>query len=152
MQNNFLMGVKFWTSWGVAPTIFKITLLRWLFSKMVSNLTILEGIFETKFQPQNRQVKHQFFKNPLQQGVFENFLGKTPTCLELYSHKKVVVHFFIPMLLLPKTPSLTYPNIKKFKRPKMDHFTSLHSLHSLTSLTSLTHSLHKVDSGDQRKF
>ena len=44
------MGVKFWTSWGVAPTIFKITLLRWLFSKMVSNLTILEGILETKFQ------------------------------------------------------------------------------------------------------
>ena len=44
------MGVKFWTSWGVAPTIFKITLLRWLFSKMVSNLTILEGIFKTKFQ------------------------------------------------------------------------------------------------------
>ena len=27
------------------------------------------------------------------------------------------------MLLLPKTPPLTYPNIKKFKGPKMDHFT-----------------------------
>ena len=50
MQNNFLMGVKFWTSWGVARTIFKITMLRRLFSKMVSNLTVLEGIFETKFQ------------------------------------------------------------------------------------------------------
>ena len=50
MHNNFLMGVKFWSSWGVAPTIFKITLLQWFFSKMVSNLMILEGIFETKFQ------------------------------------------------------------------------------------------------------
>ena len=24
VQNNFLMGVKLWTSWGVAPTILKI--------------------------------------------------------------------------------------------------------------------------------
>ena len=31
------------------------------------------------------------------------------------------------MLLLPKTPPLTYPNIKKFKGPKMDslHFTQV---------------------------
>ena len=50
MQNNFLIGVKFWTSWGVAIKIFKITILQRLFSKMVSNLTVLEGIFETKFQ------------------------------------------------------------------------------------------------------
>ena len=39
------------------------------------------------------------------------------------------MHFFIPMLLLPKTPPLTYPNIKEFKGPKRHHFTSLtHSL------------------------
>ena len=50
MQKNFLMDVQFWTSWGDVPTIFKITILRWLFSKMVSNLTILECILETKFQ------------------------------------------------------------------------------------------------------
>ena len=37
------------------------------------------------------------------------------------------------MLLLPKTPPLTYPNMKRFKGPKKHHFT-----HSLTSLTSLT--------------
>ena len=37
------------------------------------------------------------------------------------------------MLLLPKTPPLTYPNIKEFKGPKRHHFTH--------SLTSLTHSL-----------
>ena len=53
MHNKFLMGVKFWTSWGVAPTIFKITLLRWLFSKMVSNLWFLknlQGIFYIKLK------------------------------------------------------------------------------------------------------
>ena len=60
-----------------------------IFSKMVSNLSVLEGIFETKFQswfffrkksssnfpkfqPQNRQVRHHFFKNSLHEGVFEN--------------------------------------------------------------------------------
>ena len=46
------MGVKFGTSWGVALKIFKIWLLVWFFSKMVSNLSVLEGIFETKFQVQ----------------------------------------------------------------------------------------------------
>ena len=67
---------------------------------------------------------------------FENRWGNSPTWSKFYSHKKVVLHFFILMLLLPKTPPLTYPNIKKFKGPKMDslhfhfhfHFTSL-SLH-----------------------
>ena len=42
------------------------------------------------------------------------------------------------MLLLPKTPPLTYPNMKRFKGPKMDslfHFTSLHfTSQSLASL------------------
>ena len=50
---KFLMGVKFWTSWRVSPTIFKITLLRWLFSKMVSNLWFfenLQGIFYIKLK------------------------------------------------------------------------------------------------------
>ena len=50
MQNNFLMGMKFDTSWGVTPRIFKITLLERVFEKMVSNLSILEGVFEAKFQ------------------------------------------------------------------------------------------------------
>ena len=50
MHNKFVRGVKFWTSWGVAPTIFKITQLLQLFSKIVSKLTVIEGIFETKFQ------------------------------------------------------------------------------------------------------
>ena len=44
------MGMKFETSWGVAPRIFKNTLLERVFEKMVSNLSILEGVFEAKFQ------------------------------------------------------------------------------------------------------
>ena len=44
VQKKFLMGFKFWTSWGVGPTIFKITVLRWLFSKMVSNLWFFEKL------------------------------------------------------------------------------------------------------------
>ena len=64
------------------------------------------------------------------QGVFENSWVNSPTCLELHSHKKIVVHFFIPMLLLPPTPSLIYLKLKEIKGPKVDHFhfhfTSLH--------------------------
>ena len=44
------MGMKFETSWGVDPKIFKNTLVERVFEKMVSNLSILEGIFEAKFQ------------------------------------------------------------------------------------------------------
>ena len=44
------MGVKFETSWGLAQEFFKNTLLEGVFEKMVSNLSVLEGIFETKFQ------------------------------------------------------------------------------------------------------
>ena len=44
------MGMKFETSWGVAPRIFKNTLLERVFEKMVSNLSILEAVFEAKFQ------------------------------------------------------------------------------------------------------
>ena len=50
MHNNFLMGVKFETSWGVDSRIFKNTLVERVFEKMVSNLSILEGVFEAKFQ------------------------------------------------------------------------------------------------------
>ena len=51
-----------------------------------------------------------------------NSWGNSQTCLELYSHKKIVVHFFIPMLLLPPTSSLIYLKAKRFKGPKTDHF------------------------------
>ena len=50
VHNKFVMGVKVWTCWRVDPGIFKNTLLERVFEKMVSNLSILEGIFEAKFQ------------------------------------------------------------------------------------------------------
>ena len=53
MHNKFLMGVKFETSWGVAAKIFKNTLLERVFEKMVSNLSVLEGIFEAYFFSKN---------------------------------------------------------------------------------------------------
>ena len=53
---------------------------------------------------------------------WKNFRGP-PTCPTFNTHKKVVVHFFIPMLLLPKTPTLIYLKLKKNKGPKT------HSLH-----------------------
>merc|ERR1712030_180900 len=58
-------------------------------------------------------------------GDFENCWGNSPTCPKFNTHKKVVLHFFIPMLLLPKTPTLIYLKLKKFKGQKMDslHFT-----------------------------
>ena len=40
-----------------------------------------------------------------------------------------MVHFFIPMLLLPQTPNLIYLKLKKNKGPKMD---SLHLTFSLS--------------------
>ena len=82
-------------------------------SKIPSRTDKLETIFE-KIIPVVRFWK--FFQRP-------------PTCPKFNTHKKVVVHFFILMLLLPKTPPLTYPKRKKFKGPKMDHFTHFTSLH-----------------------
>ena len=49
MHNNFLMSVKFGTSWGSLKNFQNLT-TGMIFSKMVSNLSVLEGIFETKFQ------------------------------------------------------------------------------------------------------
>merc|ERR1712242_48960 len=62
---------------------------------------------------------------------FRKIFQRPPTCPKFNTHKKVAVHFLIPILLLPKTPSLTYPNMKRFKGPKMDSlslftFTSVH--------------------------
>merc|ERR1711947_26408 len=76
-----------------------------------------------------------------------NCWGNSPTCPKFNTHKKVVVHFFPPMLLVPKTPPLTYPNMRRFKGPKMDSLTSLHF-----HFTSSQPRKEEVDSGDQRKF
>ena len=63
------MGMKFETSWGVDPKIFKNTLVERVFEKMVSNLSILEGIFEAKFQ------SWFFFEKKLQ-GFFFKFFSQ----------------------------------------------------------------------------
>ena len=77
-------------------------------------VTFQKITFETIFQKVTVVV--WFWKN----------FRRPPTCPKFNTHKKVVVHFFIPMLLLPKTPPLTYPNIKRFKGPKTHSLTSLH--------------------------
>ena len=77
-----------------------------LVSKIPSRTDKLETIFE-KIIPIVR-----FWKN----------FQRPPTCHKFNTHKKVVVHFFIPILLLLKTLPLTYLNIKKFKGPKVCHF------------------------------
>ena len=45
-DSYLLMGVKFWTSWGVATRIFKNILEERVFEKIVPKFTLLEGIFE----------------------------------------------------------------------------------------------------------
>merc|ERR1712030_206668 len=74
---------------------------------------------------------------------FENCWGNSPNCPKFNTHKKVVLHFFIPMLLLPKTPTLIYLKLKKNKVPKT------HSLFTFT-FTSLSSQARKeeVDSED----
>ena len=68
-------------------------------------------------------VRIKKIKNTLLVGFFENFWVNSLTCLELHSYKKIVVHIFIPMLLLPLTHPLIHLKLKKMKGPKMD---SLH--------------------------
>ena len=46
---NFMWVYKFGQVWEL-PQRFKITLQGWIFSKIVPNITILEGIFETYLQ------------------------------------------------------------------------------------------------------
>merc|ERR1712074_8109 len=68
------------------------------------------------------------------------FLKNSSTCPKFNTHKKIVVHFFIPMLLLPLTPFLTYLKLKKIKGPKMDslfHFFTFH-FHFFTFTFSLS--------------
>ena len=78
----------------------------------------------------------------------------SPTCPKFNTHKKVVVHFFILMQLLPKTPPSTYLKIKKFKDQKryhFTHFTSLHFTHSLTFTSQALASLAFGSGGGGRR-
>ena len=85
------------------------------------------------------------FQKPSPRGCFWKFLKISPTCPRFNTHKKIVVHFFIPMLLLPLTPPLIYLKLKRFKGPKTDHFhfslSLFHFFHFSLSL-SLHFSLH----------
>ena len=58
------MGIKFETSWEVDPKIFKNTLLERVFEKMVSNVSVLEGIFEAKFRVDffSKKINGFFFR------------------------------------------------------------------------------------------
>merc|ERR1712079_177462 len=76
---------------------------------------------------------YNFSKKLLLRPFFKKFSKISPTSPKFNTHKKVVVHFFIPMLLIPKTPPSTYPNMKRFKGPKTDHFHFTHFTNSLTS-------------------
>ena len=68
---------------------------------------------------QNHTLENIFQKlSP--RGCFWKFSKISPTSPKFNTHKKIVVHFFIPMLLLPLTPPLIYLKLKKFKGPKMD--------------------------------
>ena len=84
---------------------------------------------------QNHTLENIFQKlSP--RGCFWKFSKISPTCPKFNTHKKIVVHFFIPMLLLPLTPPSTYLKIKKIKGPKVDHFIThfiTSSLHHFTS-------------------
>ena len=67
---------------------------------------------------------------------FWKFLKISSTTPKYQTHKKIVVHFFIPMLLLPLTPPLIYLKLKKIKGPKT------HSLHFHFTFTFTFTSLH----------
>ena len=67
------------------------------------------------------------FPKTLSSLVLSKILAATPQFVSnFYSHKKIVVHFFIPMLL-PSTLPLVYLHLKKLndqKRITFTHFTS----------------------------
>ena len=93
MHNNFLMGVKFETSWGVDPRIFKNTLLERVFKKMVSNLSVLEGSFETKFQGRFFLFP-KILKNTLLERVFEKMVSNLSVLEGIFEAKFQSWFFF----------------------------------------------------------
>ena len=115
MHNNFLMGVKFGTSWRNFRE----------FSKSPSWREFLKN-----------GLKSNFLEKVTVVVWFWKFLKISPTCPKFNTHKKVVLHFFIPMLLLPKTPPSTYLKTKKIKDQKITSLSLFHfSLFTFTSHT-----------------
>merc|ERR1712155_13264 len=66
----------------------------------------------------NHKLETIFEKSHRSSVILQKFLKISPTCPKFNTHKKFVVHFFIPMLLLPPTPFLIYLTLKKIKGPK----------------------------------
>ena len=80
-----------------------------------------------------------FFKNSLQEGVFENSLKFLQLVPNLTPIRKLLCTFLYQCCYYSRPP-LTYPNIKRFKGPKMDslHFSLFHfSLFHFSLFTSL---------------
>jgi len=74
---------------------------------------------------QNHTLENIFQKlSP--RGCFWKFSKISPTSPKFNTHKKIVLHFFTPMLFLPKTPPLIYLKLKKIKGPKMDSLSLFH--------------------------
>ena len=84
----------------------------------------LQHIPSQKSRPKIRSRKYSItikfgpiFESRLSR-VFENYCGNSPTCQKFDTPKKVVRHFYIPMLLFPKTLSNIFekkwsPNITR---------------------------------------
>ena len=85
-------------------------------------------------------------------GCFWKFSKISPTSPKFNTHKKIVLHFFTPMLFLPKTPPLIYLKLKKIKGPKMDslfftfhfHFTFTHNHGGRRSIAGTAQVLHPI--------
>merc|ERR1712155_316415 len=64
-----------------------------------------------------------FFKISLQEGDFENSLKLLQIVQNLTPIRKLLCTFLYQCCYYPRPTTLTYPNIKKFKGPKMDSLT-----------------------------
>ena len=82
MHNNFLMGVKLETSWGVDPIIFKNTLLERVLETMVSNLSVHalgDQVFKKLFflfQKKIKEICFIKFTHLLKKKIFCKIEGK----------------------------------------------------------------------------
>merc|ERR1712030_169789 len=66
---------------------------------------------------------YNFSKNSLQEGVFENSLKFLQLVPNLTPIRKLLCTFSPQCCYYPRPFPLTYPNMKRFKGPKMDSLT-----------------------------
>ena len=89
-------------------------------------------IFYREISCKNFPKSHfrEYFSKTLSKRVFFKILENFSNFSKIYTHKKIVVHFFTPMLFLPKSPPFNiYLKLKKLKGPKTASLFSLFSLH-----------------------